>query len=427
MLFPTTFDLRQVRTHSDLAAATSRTVPNLRLGKAHHGPQRQHQRRHSTRQPSPSSSVSSVSPIQNPRVSNIIQDTGRLASSTSSPPFQSTGPHFYASSAPSSTVCLQQQSPRTRPPVPLFSSNSTGNMNQSSSSRMTPSIPEGTFIHGLDPASSSFSSSSSLPSPSFSSASGFPLTSHDSDMSAEMFDFSADFSNTPDVSPNLSYDDYADFDPQYGSIAFESINHSASAPDVSSVQTISPQDIMVDTMSAPASTTFTNMTTPGTSYMESPLFMADSTDTSPLFAQDHLGAEADHWPSLFEDDNTHRMDDTTMSHLTGSPASNTVHVAPQMSRNSSSPGQSSSRGSHQGRHSFTSGVNPRRRDKPLPAITVADPEDVVAVKRARNTMAARKSREKRVKRTDELLARNAELEKECDYWKSIALSRGHIE
>ena len=254
------------------------------------------------------------------------------------------------------------------------------------------------------------------------------LTSPGSELSAEMYDFTPDYGTTPDVSPDVSLDDFADLNPHYGSIAFEPINHPASAPE--SVQTISPKDIMVD--SAPASATFTNLTTPGTSYLESPLYMAGSTDTSPLFAEDTLGADADNWPSLFGDDNAHHVADQTTSRAVESPLSN--HVALQMSRNASSPGKSSTRSSQQGPHSFTSGVNAKRRDKPLPAITIADPEDTVAVKRARNTMAARKSREKRVKRTDELLARNAELEKENDdvkidrdYWKKIALSRGHVE
>lgn len=245
---------------------------------------------------------------------------------------------------------------------------------------------------------------------------------------SEMFDFTPNYGTTSDVPSDVSLDDFAGFDPRYGSIAFEPINHPTSASD--SVQTVSPKDIMVD--SAPASTTFTNLTTPGTSYLESPLYMAGSTDTSPLFAEDALGAEADNWPSLFGDDNLHDLADQLTAHAVDSPVSK--HVALQMSRNASSPGKSSSRSSQQGRHSFTSGVNAKRRDKPLPAITIADPEDTVAVKRARNTMAARKSREKRVKRTDELLARNAALEKECDdvkidrdYWKEIAMSRGHVE
>lgn len=249
-------------------------------------------------------------------------------------------------------------------------------------------------------------------------ASIFSLLTPHSDLLFELGGFKA----SPDVSPDVSFYGSADFDLHLGT-HFESINDPATASD--SVQTVSPKDIMMDTLSAPPSTTYTNLTTPGTSYMDSPLYIAGSTDTSPLFVHDNLGPDADNWAPLFTDDiNQHVAAD--YDRVSESPTSN-AHVAPMMSRHDSSPGQSSSRGSHQGPHSFTSGVNPRRRDKPLPAITVDDPHDTVAIKRARNTMAARKSRQKRVERNEELVAQVAELEKKVDYWKEIALSRGHVE
>jgi hypothetical protein len=71
-----------------------------------------------------------------------------------------------------------------------------------------------------------------------------------------------------------------------------------------------------------------------------------------------------------------------------------------------------------------SGVGSRRRDKPLPPIIVEDPHDVVAMKRARNTLAARKSRERKVQKFDELEEKIAKLEAERDHWKRIALGRG---
>ena len=250
------------------------------------------------------------------------------------------------------------------------------------------------------------------------------LTSLASDLSSELYDVNVDFFMTPDVSPDVSFYESADLDLHLGNTHFVTINNPALGSD--SVQTVSPKDIMVDAMSAPPSTTFTNMTTPGTSYLESPQYMADSTDTSPLFAHDNLGADADNWAPLFGDDNQHAGSDVLHSRITESPVPK-MYVAPMMSRNGSSPGQSSSRSSRQGRHSFSSGVNPRRRDKPLPAITIDDPQDTVAVKRARNTLAARKSRQKRVERNDELVAQVAELERRVDYWKQIALSRGHVE
>ncbi len=59
---------------------------------------------------------------------------------------------------------------------------------------------------------------------------------------------------------------------------------------------------------------------------------------------------------------------------------------------------------------------------PQPAVTIEDPNDTVAVKRARNTFAARKSRAKRMERTEELVSQVTNLEAEAEHWKSIALS-----
>ena len=46
------------------------------------------------------------------------------------------------------------------------------------------------------------------------------------------------------------------------------------------------------------------------------------------------------------------------------------------------------------------------------------------MKRARNTLAARKSRERKAQRLDDLEERIAELERERDYWKQLAQERG---
>lgn len=325
-----------------------------------------------------------MSPIQNPRVSGIIHGTGSSSSSPSTQYNSPTGQHqqhrLYANSAPSSTTVLHQQSPRTRPPVPLFS-NSTGNLTQDNNYPMARSHLE------------------------------------DSSSSDTMFDFN-DFTNmAPDAHSDGHFDSALDFGAQ-----FESINHPASAQG-SNVQTISPKDLMVDTISAPPSGAFTDLTTPGTSTFESP-YMANSSTTSSMFLEESFSEDPDQWPSLFPSVDE-PMSDGPLSHFTQSPT--TTHVAPKMSRNASSPGQSSARSSTQGRHSFVSGVAPRRRDKPLPSITIEDPNDTVAVKRARNTLAARKSREKRQERTEALLTQVNMLEEEVEKWKSIALSMGHVE
>ena len=233
-----------------------------------------------------------------------------------------------------------------------------------------------------------------------------------------MFDFNNnDFVSMPESGDTL-FDGSMDFGTH-----FEPINEPVLAQ-TPNLQTVSPKDLMVESMSAPPSGAYTDLTTPGTSAFDSP-YMANSTETSPLFAEDSFTDDPDKWPSLFEPIEE-QPSTGPVSHFAGASPPST-YTAPAMSRNDSSPGQSSSRSSHQGRHSFTSGVAPKRRDKPLPAITVEDLNDTVAVKRARNTMAARKSREKRMERTEQLVNQVTDLEAEVEHWKNIAISMGHVE
>ena len=63
-----------------------------------------------------------------------------------------------------------------------------------------------------------------------------------------------------------------------------------------------------------------------------------------------------------------------------------------------------------GRHSYN----------PPSAVIIEDPNSTVAVKRARNTMAARKSREKRMESTEELASQVTK--SDAQHWKNIALS-----
>ncbi|MCJ1357407.1 MAG: hypothetical protein MMC33_007403 [Icmadophila ericetorum] len=200
--------------------------------------------------------------------------------------------------------------------------------------------------------------------------------------------------------------------------AFEPINQSSSTLVSTVPQTVSPKDVLIDSISAPPSSAITNLSTPGTNYMESP-YLAMSANTSPTFGDDFLPEDSNDWSPLFptETANTHPFANDPFDFDTKTE----VLVAPPMSRNQSSPGQSSSRGSHQGRHSSISGVGSRKRDKPLPPITVDDPNDTVAVKRARNTAAARKSRQKKMERFEEMEATIQELQGEVAKWKSIAL------
>jgi hypothetical protein len=186
--------------------------------------------------------------------------------------------------------------------------------------------------------------------------------------------------------------------------------------------TVSPTDLMMDA-SAPPSTSFTDLSTPS---FESPgLF---SNDTSPMFASDHdLGPGHEEWDSLFSSADTFGIPEDVGASFSALPKSGLA--ASPMIRSASSPGQSpgspSDRSSR--KHSSVAGVNARRRDKPLPPIAI-DTSDPIAVKRARNTEAARKSRARKLERNDAMESRIADLEKSLEeaqrneaYWKAMAL------
>lgn len=229
------------------------------------------------------------------------------------------------------------------------------------------------------------------------------------------------------LSPDFPLFDSQESEATFLSSAFEPINTPDSAQASSNAQTVSPQDLFLDTMSAPPSSAITNLSTPGTYSIESP-FVAMSNDTSPIYgtssmySNEPFDEDTKEWDSLFPTENP-VFNGNDFVHDSDEYPNTEMAAPPLMSRNRSSPGQSSSRGSHQGRHSSSSGVNAKKRDKPLPPIIVDDPSDVIAVKRARNTAAARKSRQKKMERFDELEATIADLQSQVDHWKSIALAR----
>ncbi|KAI8946474.1 hypothetical protein F4801DRAFT_583328 [Xylaria longipes] len=66
-------------------------------------------------------------------------------------------------------------------------------------------------------------------------------------------------------------------------------------------------------------------------------------------------------------------------------------------------------------------ANSRRRNNVLPPTIVVNPNDTAAVKRGRNTLAARKSRKRKAQKLEELEEKIAKLEEERDYWKRLAL------
>jgi hypothetical protein len=197
---------------------------------------------------------------------------------------------------------------------------------------------------------------------------------------------------------------------------------------------VSPKDLFVDPLqSAPPSTTFTNITSPDID--ASPYDMNDSFETSPMFNGDHL-VQNDSWFPLFTQE---EADSFSASNCT--PA---VSCAPALERtvSSASAGHSSVSSanspivldnSHRRKSSVAGSpainasiTKPRRRKGPLPSISV-DPTDKVALKRARNTLAARDSRQRKFDHVNQLEKRNAELEAEIEKWKRIARSYGHTE
>lgn len=187
--------------------------------------------------------------------------------------------------------------------------------------------------------------------------------------------------------------------------------------------TVSPKDVFNNSNSVPPSTSFTNLTTPGSTLIETP---DEDYETSPLFG-DNFGIDnhgADNWYSLFPEDNAPAP--FNMERTTSASSANQIVVHPGGEGNRkrhSSVMASPAPFSPPVRHSTAAGVNARKRDKPLPPILV-DENDQVALKRARNTAAARKSRAKKVQERDGMEERIADLEAQVEHWKSLAVSLG---
>ncbi|KAI1493927.1 hypothetical protein F5X96DRAFT_685784 [Biscogniauxia mediterranea] len=344
-------------------------------------------RRRSSSQHAGSASASPL--LQNQRVHQIIQATGHPSSPSAftnrlNSPAQNLNQQFYASlSAPPSTPAVNQQNRPVRPPVPLFTQ---GIGNQQPPAKMD--LQGNFFVSPPCPAQS------------------LRL-------------------RRPDA---LSLEDFTAFGggastPAYSSPAIPGydVNVSSASSSTTNIGTVSPHDLLIREpfTSAPNSSALTNLTSPSI-YNESPDF-PDTFEVSPNFEHGDFGASSsDPWFPLFPPESTL----TEPAPAANSPAqkSEELEVVEATSQSRRKSGNSPSSGSH-GRHSSVSGVNSRRRDKPLPPIVVDDPNDSVAMKRARNTLAARKSRERKAQRLEELEETIAKLEEERDHWKRIALSR----
>lgn len=223
---------------------------------------------------------------------------------------------------------------------------------------------------------------------------------------------------------DFDFEDFTAFEGGAPASAFSSPANPAfdlsSSMHSSNVGTVSPQDLLMNEpfMSAPNSSALTALTSPSI-YNESPEFN-DSCDVSPNFGSSDF-ENGDHWFSLFPDQNP----------VAAAPAAPAVDQSPatqsedlETVEKPAPRRKSSNSNSPTGRHSSVSGVNSRRRDKPLPPIIVEDPNDTIAMKRARNTLAARKSRERKAIKFEELEEKIRKLEADRDHWKQVAIAHG---
>jgi hypothetical protein len=199
------------------------------------------------------------------------------------------------------------------------------------------------------------------------------------------------------------------------------INANLSSSSSTNMGTVSPQDLLRNDPfgTAPNSTSFTNLTSPST-YNESPEY-SDNFDVSPFIGNNgdiDSALAGDPWYPLFPQDDRveQQADHSPLQPEEELEVSESLRSTRRRSGTASSPPA--------GSHASVSGVNARKRDKPLPPIIVEDPNDTVAMKRARNTLAARKSRQRKMQRFEELEDEIAKLKAERDHWKNIALRRG---
>ncbi|KAM3077696.1 General control protein [Clarireedia jacksonii] len=181
--------------------------------------------------------------------------------------------------------------------------------------------------------------------------------------------------------------------------------------------TVSPQDLFVreSFASAPNSTAFTNLTSPST-YNDSP-DLGNEYDLSPFVTDAQVSGDA--WFPLFPQEDQVKQPEPDHSPLQ---VEEELEVGQELRKSKDNRRRSGSGASPpSGTLSATSGI--RKPPKELKPIIVDDPNDTVAMKRARNTLAARKSRQRKMQRFEELEEEIKKLTEERDHWKSIALRR----
>jgi general control protein GCN4 len=241
--------------------------------------------------------------------------------------------------------------------------------------------------------------------------------------------------NMADLHSNNSFDSGASLMPafQAGGFTLEQVSAFTAINDPSvasgSTRTVSPKDIFADAFgSAPPSAAFTNLTSPD---IDVSPFINDSFETSPMFQGEPMLTNTNDWFSLFPEEEN-KLHELKYAPAVPLPMERTVSSQSMERSGSSSMGSplvldtsSFRRKSSVTNSPSTNGISKSRRRKgTLPAITV-DPNDKIALKRARNTLAARESRQRKFDHVSELEARNADLEAEIEKWKNIALAHGY--
>lgn len=227
----------------------------------------------------------------------------------------------------------------------------------------------------------------------------------------------------PADSSTMFPDSSLDFTPSW-----TAINDSGAVHASNSTATVSPKDIMSDVilMSAPSSTAFPNLSTPGSGYLESPYLGNSSLDTSPMNGDGALDADLDFgaYSSLFPDANDHFTKAIVDANTSFTSVSSGYHAASPMVRQKSSPGHPPS-SSHGRKHSSVSGVRPSKQNKPLPDIVMDMNKDTKEdLKRKKNTAAARKSRQRKLETAEALQTENERLNEEIERLKQIVYSLG---
>jgi general control protein GCN4 len=239
-----------------------------------------------------------------------------------------------------------------------------------------------------------------------------------------------------DLHSNNSFDSGASLMPAFqpGGFTLEQVSAFTAINDPSvasgSTRTVSPKDIFADAFgSAPPSAAFTNLTSPD---IDASPFINDSFETSPMFQGEPLLNNSNDWFSLFPEEENKFSEVAKYAPAMQIPMERTISAQSMERSGSSSAGSpivldSSSfrRKSSVMNSPATNGISKSRRRKgTLPPIAV-DPHDKIALKRARNTLAARESRQRKFDHVSELEGRNADLEAEVEKWKNIALAHGY--